>query len=449
MSGDEALTGFGARSGGVSGDSDDARTEIAARTGARAETDAGGPRTEAQARSGDTAGRLARVALSRLVEPGHRELGLLVQTIGPVEALVRVRKGAVSERLYAMARSRLGRGDPYERAADELVRCERHGGRLVIPGDDEWPSSLDGLSQISTNDEPHVLPPLCLWVRGPHRLAAAAERAVAIVGARAATPYGKHVAGELGYGLADRGWTVLSGGAYGVDGAAHRGALTAGGCTVAVLACGVDTAYPVGHANLFERIANEGLIISEWPLGANPQRHRFLVRNRVIAALCAGTVVVEAASRSGTRMTARRAHELGRVVMAVPGPVTSAMSVGPHELVRDFGARLVVSSAQVIEEVGSLGEAMGTARAGHESRSRRDELEPRVARILDAVPMRRAVPLERIAADAGLPARDVRRTLPTLILLGLVEEVMSGYRLTALARGELSTRELAPVPEVR
>lgn len=398
--------------------------------------------------SGDELARLARVALGRLVEPGHRELGVLVRTLGPAETLERIRGGAVSDGLRTAARSRLADGDPLERAAEDLERCERLGGRLVTPEDDEWPTALDQLTEISTSDEPNVYPPLCLWVRGSHRLATVCERAVAIVGARAATPYGAHVAGELGYGLGDRNWTVISGGAYGIDGAAHRGALTAGGVTIGVLACGVDTAYPVGHTKLFERIGEVGLLISEWPPGATPQRHRFLVRNRVIAALGSGTVVVEAASRSGARMTARRSHELGRVVMAVPGPITSAMSVGPHELVRDFGARLVISSAQVIEECGVMGEALETE-DGSGVRSRRDELEPRTARILDAVPLHKAAPVDRIAADAGLSARDVRRTLPTLVLMGLVEEVLSGFRVTASGRAELATRETAPTPALR
>jgi DNA processing protein len=341
--------------------------------------------------------------------------------------------------------------DPLEHAAVDLATCDRLGGRLVTPEDAEWPAPLDTLTGISTGDEPNVYPPLCLWVRGPHRLDVACRRAVAIVGARAATAYGNHVAGELGYGLADRGWTVISGGAYGIDAAAHRGALAASGPTVAVLACGVDTAYPVGHTNLFDRIADEGLLISEWPPGADPQRHRFLVRNRVIAALGTGTVVVEAAARSGARMTARRAVELGRVVMAVPGPVTSAMSVGPHELVRQFGARLVASSMHVIEEVGRLGEGLderGPTAAGT-LRLRRDELEPRAARVLDSVPMRRAASVERIAAGAGLPVTDVRRTLPTLVLLGLAEASAGGYRLSAAARAEAGTRGPAPQPALR
>ncbi len=391
--------------------------------------------------------RAARAALARLVEPGHRELGLLVRDVGPVAALDRLRDGTVSERLHLAVKARRGETDPLDVARQDLARCERLGARLVIPEDEEWPAVLDDLVDISTGDEPHVLPPLCLWARGPGLLSALTERAVSVVGARAATPYGNHVASEIGYGLADRGWTVVSGGAYGVDASAHRGALGGGGPTIAVMACGVDTPYPVGHTNLFERIAEDGLLLSEWPPGTSPYRHRFLVRNRVIAALSRGTVVVEAASRSGTRMTARRAQELGRVVMAVPGPVTSAMSVGPHELVRDFGARLVGSSSQVIEEVGQVGEALGSPVA--ESRLRRDDLEPRAARILDAVPARKAVRLEQVAADAGLPARDVRRTMPTLMLMGLVEEVVSGYRLTALARAELATRPVAATPDLR
>jgi DNA processing protein len=393
--------------------------------------------------------RLARVALARAVEPGHRELGTLVTAVGPVEALDRLRAGEVSGGLHAAARTRIEDADVLDRAAEDLARCERLGGRLVVPEDAEWPSTLDSLADIGSSDEPHVMPPLCLWVRGSHQLSATAERAVAIVGARAATPYGTHVAGELGYGLADRGWAVVSGGAYGIDGAAHRGALAAGGVTVAVLACGVDVSYPVGHTNLLERIADEGLVLSEWPPGSTPQRHRFLVRNRVIAALGAGTIVVEAAARSGARMTARRTHELGRPVMAVPGPVTSAMSVGPHDLVRDLGARLVVSTGQVIEEVGRLGEATWTARHDDRPRARRDELEPRAARILDAVPRRKALSVERIAANAGLAARDVRRTLPSLVLLGLAEEVASGFRLTESACVELATRPTPSAPDLR
>ena len=160
------------------------------------------------------------------------------------------------------------------------------------------------------------------------RLDELVDRSVAIVGSRASTAYGEHVAGELGHQLAERGWTVVSGGAFGIDAAAHRGALAAEAPTVAVLACGVDRPYPAAHGALLHRIAETGLLVSEWPPGAAPHRHRFLVRNRLIAALTRGTVVVEAAARSGAQATARRARKLGRQVLVVPGPVTSAMSVG-------------------------------------------------------------------------------------------------------------------------
>src|SRR5262249_45616384 len=158
-----------------------------------------------------------------------------------------------------------------------------------------------------------------------------------------ATSYGLQLAAELAYGLADSGWTVISGGAYGIDAAAHRGALAAHGRTVVVLACGIDTVYPLGHAGLFERISERGLMLTEWPPGAVAFRTRFLVRNRLIAALSRGTVVVEAAARSGARSTARRARELDRVLMACPGPATSAMSLGCHTEIREHNARLVVN----------------------------------------------------------------------------------------------------------
>src|SRR5690606_15304229 len=138
---------------------------------------------------------------------------------------------------------------------------------------------------------------------------------------RAATSYGIHVAREIGYGLAEREWAVVSGGAFGVDAYAHRGALAAGGVTVAVLACGIDRAYPASHAGLFEQTAESGLLASEWPPGAGPFRHRFLIRNRGFAATACGAVVVEASARSGSLATLRRAGQLGRHRMAVPGPV--------------------------------------------------------------------------------------------------------------------------------
>ena len=207
----------------------------------------------------------------------------------------------------------------------------------------------------STKHRPEAHPPLALWVRGPARLDEVAERAAAIVGTRAATAYGEHVAAELAAGLAGRDVAVVSGGAFGIDGAAHRAALAADGFTVAVLAGGVDVPYPAGHSALFHRIGEQGLLVTEYPPGIRPGRHRFLTRNRLVAALSGATVVVEAGS-AAARPTPRRGHGRSDAgVCAVPGPVTSSASVGCHVLLR-AGAQLVTRADEVVELVGHAGE---------------------------------------------------------------------------------------------
>ena len=256
------------------------------------------------------------------------------------------------------------------------------------------------------------------------------DRSVAIVGSRASTAYGEHVAGELGCQLAEKRCTVVSGGAYGIDAAAHRGALAADGPTVAVLACGVDRVYPAGNGALLNRIADSGLLVSEWPPGAAPHRHRFLVRNRLIAGLTRGTVVVEAAARSGATATAHRAAKLGKRVMVVPGPVTSAMSVGCHELLRgnEGGARLVASAAHVLEEIGGLGADL--AEPADRPTGPRDGLSDVAVRVLDACPVRIGVTPERLATIAGCDVLDVLRVLPSLELAELIQWTGTGWRVT-------------------
>ena len=165
------------------------------------------------------------------------------------------------------------------------------------------------------------------------------------------------MAGEIAADLAEQGWVIISGGAYGIDAAAHRGALAARAATIAVLACGLDQPYPAGHAGLFADIAGDGLVVSEWPPGRRPARLRFLVRNRTIAAMTCGTVIVEAGERSGALNTARHAAELGRPLMAVPGPVTSAQSAGCHRIIREWGATCVTCAADIIELLSPLGTA--------------------------------------------------------------------------------------------
>jgi DNA processing protein len=295
--------------------------------------------------------RAARAWLSRAFEPGNAAVHRLVGRHGPVETRRRLQLGLGPDDLARQVAGRCGE----DRSAADLAAAARLGVRLVTPEDDEWPvGRLQAMEAAATRGAAELAPPLTLWVRGPRRVDEAMARAVAIVGARDATPYGVRVAADLAGGLAQRGWTVLSGGAYGIDGAAHRGALAGGGTTVAVLANGLLSPYPAGHAALFDRIAEAGLLVSEWPPDVAPQRHRFLTRNRLIAGLTAGTIVVEAGVRSGTASTVRRAQELGRAVMAVPGPITSAQSVGCHRLLQQPGVRLVTGVEDVLESIGAF-----------------------------------------------------------------------------------------------
>lgn len=378
--------------------------------------------------------RLARVALTWLAEPGTRAVHQLVVEHGPVTALSLLLAGDVpDEALRRSVAARMAAGDPRRVAEVALLRAERLGARIATPEDPDWPGGLDDLIRLDgiggeRKVDRETRPPLCLWLRGVRPLAEALARSVAVVGARAATGYGNHVATELGYGLADRDWTVVSGGAYGIDAAAHRGALTAGGTTVAVLACGIDRPYPVGNSALFDRIAESGLLISEWPPGAEPHRHRFLIRNRVIAAATLGTVMVEASARSGASSTLRRAQALGRPAMVVPGPVTSAMSVGCHRALREsMRIRLVTGLADVIEEVGRIGLDLAPVPRGPEHP--RDHLDSESALVLEAVPARRAVGADEIAARAGVDLRTVLRRLSVLTEMGLLRRVDGRYAL--------------------
>ncbi len=378
--------------------------------------------------------RRARAWLTRAVEPGSTELWRWVEQHGPVAAARALSRAEAPSRLQALVGARAGE----DRSLEDLRRAAVLGARLVTPEDGEWPAlplyslTLAAEQQSGAVDRTTALvPPLALWVRGPARLDELVDRSVALVGSRASTAYGEHVAGDLAHGLTQRGFSTVSGGAFGIDAAAHRGALAAGGATVVVLACGVDRPYPAGHATLFDRVLDDGLLVSEWPPGCAPLRHRFLVRNRLIAALTRGTVVVEAAARSGAQATAHRARSLGKVLMAVPGPVTSAMSVGCHQLIRATGeqpALLVTSAADVVEAVGDLGTDL--ADPVQVPGGPRDELSDVARRVLDACPVRVGVPPERLAVAAGCSELDVLRVLPALELTGLVEWTGTGWRVT-------------------
>ncbi|UUS33179.1 MULTISPECIES: DNA-processing protein DprA [Streptomyces] len=380
--------------------------------------------------------RVARAALCRVVEPGDEHGGRWLRELGAVELLRRLtaepyRAGALTgarERRIQGYLARAARVRPHQ----DLEGIGRIGGRFVVPGDAEWPSQLDDLGDAR---------PVGLWVRGGPDLRRWALRSVAVVGARACTPYGAHMAAALGAGLAERGWVVVSGAAFGIDGAAHRGALGAQGATVAVLACGVDVPYPRGHAGLIGRIAEQGLLVGELPPGDHPTPARFLLRNRVIAALTRGTVVVEAAYRSGALATARDAQHLGRHTMGVPGPATSGLSGGVHELLRG-GAVLVTDADDVAELVGDIGE-LAPARRGPVVP--RDLLDPVTARVLDALPPPgRTASAADLAATAGTSVDDVLGRLYELHSLGHAERQGDAWGLTDPARHPPNARRGGP-----
>ncbi len=288
--------------------------------------------------------------------------------------------------------------------------ADRIGARYVIPGDREWPTQLDDLGDRA---------PLGLWVAGAGDLRLLALRSISVVGARSATAYGEGLARELGAHLAEQGWLTVSGGAFGIDAAAHRGAIVADGTTACVLAGGVDVPYPRSHADLLARIRQSGVLVSETPLGGAAMRHRFLSRNRIIAALSRATVMVEAALRSGSRTTAREAATLRRVVMAFPGPVTSPMSAGCHALIRDRGAHLVTSPQEVLALV--TGELLDDPTPCTPSLAWREQ------RVLDAIPARRPAPLTSIAKLAGLGTSEAMAALGILDALGLAERRGEGW----------------------
>ncbi|GAA5612908.1 DNA-protecting protein DprA [Streptomyces platensis] len=366
--------------------------------------------------------RTARAALTRILEPGDETAGRWLREMGP-EALWQTLSDddsapppGASPAKVAGLRLRAARARP----TADLDAVTALGGRFICPGDDEWPGQLDDLGDAR---------PIGLWVRGTANLRLWALRSVAVVGARACTEYGAHLATTLGAGLADRGWTVVSGAAYGVDGAAHRGALAADGATTAVMASGVDHPYPRGHTELIGRIAEQGLVVAELPPGDHPTRSRFIQRNRVIAALTRGTVVVEAELRSGSLVTARRAQTLGRFTMGMPGPVTSGLSAGVHQLLRGEAA-VVTDADEVIELVGSIGDLA----PDREGRTRiRDLLDPVATLVLEALPARGSEGTGHLAQEAGVPRDVTRAKLFELLSLGFVQKCGDRWELARRA----------------
>jgi len=369
--------------------------------------------------------RLARVALSRLTEPGEPRIASLVAQLGAVRLRELLSDPAAETPESRDVAGRLRGLD----AAAELERAGRTGLRYVIPGDEEWPSQVDDLMRAELLDH-RGGPPLGLWVKGPSRLDSLG-RAVAIVGARSATTYGTEVAASIAGCLVRAGYPVVSGAAFGIDQAAHRGALAGDGANVAVLACGADRAYPTAHRELLDHLGRTSAVVAEVPPGCAPTRGRFLSRNRLIAALTRGTVVVEAAARSGALNTASWTMRLNRRLMGVPGPVTSAQSQGVHELMRTGAASLVTSGDEVLEIVGDAGTHLATPPRAPSRR--RDQVSLRDARVLDAVPLAHPAPVDSIATTAGMALLDVQSRLRRLARDGLVELSEAGWRLTPAA----------------
>lgn len=396
--------------------------------------------------------RGARVVLARAAEPADVAVCGLVRRLGAPGALAALRSGRPVEGLRPARLAGLRLRLEGVREEAELARAAALGQRVVCPGDPEWPTQLDDLAAPGVDGEAPALPPLALWVRGVDHLRMVALRSVAVIGTRASSPYGRGTAQDLAAGLCEAGWTVVSGAAYGIDACAHQGALSVGGTTVAVLACGVDRPYPPSHKPLLERIAATGVLVSELPPGTGVHRHRLLARNRLVAALTRGTVVVEAAVRSGTSRTVGHARRLGRPVMAVPGAVTSPSSVGCHTLVRD-GAVLVRHAADVVEAVGTLAEALA-ARQGPAAPDEGPAQDDRPGdgltevqlRVFDALPVRSGVGTARLAHSAGLDLPAVRAAIGFLVGAGLAETDGAGYRISAAVRERRRAGQARPGP---
>lgn len=357
---------------------------------------------------------LARIAWSRIIEPGDRAAGSLLADLGPVAALDWLATGAAQPPAGASAqaawvraalnwRPRLDGLDP-RRELDVITRL---GGHVLTPEEPEWPAGLRDLADAA---------PPCLWVRG--RVQRVAQPAIAIVGSRACTNYGRHITHELARTASGAGLVVTSGGAFGIDAAAHRAVLDAGGVTVAYQAGGVDRFYPSAHGPLLAAVGEHGAVVSEAPPGSAPMRQRFLQRNRLIAAATNAVVVVEAAWRSGALSTAHHAAGLLRPVGAVPGPVTSAASAGCHRLLREQAATCITDGEELLELAGPIGSV--DPRPGPIAPGLLDDLDPESARVLDALPVRAAAGTDALVRTAGLAPAAVIRALGVLELSGKV-----------------------------
>ncbi|MEE3850684.1 DNA-processing protein DprA [Gordonia sp. LSe1-13] len=371
----------------------------------------------------DDADRRAWAYLARAAEPPSAAVLALCDDLGPVDAADAIRSRSVPRGHEAALEVTGARADT-DMSGDDLEIADRIGARLVTRADDEWPGwQLMALDQADTAFRGGE--PIALWVRGPGRLDEMAGAGIALVGSRAASSYGEQVTSSLAGGLAAEGVTVTSGAAYGIDGAAHRAALACGAPTMAVMACGIDREYPAGHARLINEIAAHGLVVSEYPPGTTAAKHRFLTRNRLVAAMANAVIVIEAGRRSGAANTAAWARKLGRPLGAVPGPVTSATSVGCHQMIADGSAVLVFDAPSALA-LSAPDATLGTG--GGRARST-DLLSADEKRVHDAIPGRGAVTIDEIAFSAGLDLAVVRSALARMDVSGHVQNVDGAWKL--------------------
>lgn len=282
--------------------------------------------------------KIQRLALFNAIEAGNTYWARQVNEFGIAMVYEHLALGVYDASKYGAIAQSISAFN----ADESLAAIAQSGGIFITPEDLSWPTRVNQLATA----------PLGLIVKGD--ISILNNPSLAIVGTRNPTPYGVRLAGDFAAGFVDREWDIISGGAYGIDTAAHRGALVAEGRTIAVIASGIDVQYPAGNARLFDEICENGAIISEVMPGVTAMPHRFLIRNRLIAALSLSTLVVEAAFRSGSLRTARDAAELMRPVMAIPGPISSPSSEGCHRLIGERAAELVTSVADAMELISAL-----------------------------------------------------------------------------------------------
>jgi DNA processing protein len=279
----------------------------------------------------------ARAILFSAIEGGQAFWSSEISTKGALAVYEKLLRGGYDSIKYEKLISSL-RGISGDQVLSEI---DKHQARLITPIDEDWPIQVNDLAA----------PPIGLIIKG--NISALQQRSLAIVGTRNPTSYGARIAGDFAAGFADREWAIVSGGAYGIDSYAHKGALIAEGVTVAVIASGIDINYPAGNTRLFAEICESGVMVTESMPGQRALPHRFLTRNRLIAAISKATLVVEAAFRSGSLRTARDAAEMFRPVMAIPGPINSPTSEGCHRLIGERAAEIVTSVADAVEFVGA------------------------------------------------------------------------------------------------